>query len=131
MMRDQGELRVKVARNWERSSIEHGDEVFSRTIVDRVERLGDPILTTNAQADARFSGQESIVAHNLRSVLCVPLKVKGQVTGVITPTTAPARGSSLKKIAACWRLSPIRRRRLWRTPGFSLPSNGRWKKSAG
>jgi len=83
MMRDQGELRVKVARNWERSSIEHGDEVFSRTIVDRVERLGDPILTTNAQADARFSGQESIVAHNLRSVLCVPLKVKGQVTGVI------------------------------------------------
>src|SRR3989304_1141167 len=35
MMRDQGELRVKVARNWERSSIGQGDEVFSRTIVDR------------------------------------------------------------------------------------------------
>src|SRR3989304_3801697 len=69
----QGERRVGVARNWERSPIEHGDEVFSRTIVDRVERLGDPILTTNAQADARFSGQESIVAHNLRSGFFVPL----------------------------------------------------------
>jgi class 3 adenylate cyclase/PAS domain-containing protein len=83
MMRDQGELHVKVARNWERASIGQGDEAFSRTIVDRVERLGEPILTTNAQSDARFSGMESIVAYNLRSVLCVPLKVKGQVTGVI------------------------------------------------
>lgn len=83
MLREQGELQVMVARNWDRSSIGAGEEAFSRTIVDRVVRLGEPILTTNAQADARFAGQESIVAYNLRSVLCVPLKVKGQVTGVI------------------------------------------------
>jgi len=83
MMRDESDLRVMVARNWERSSIGPGDEAFSRTIVERVERLGEPILTTNAQADARFSGHESIVAYNLRSVLCVPLKVKGNVIGVI------------------------------------------------
>ena len=83
MMREQDELTVMVARNWERSSIGSGEEAFSRTIVQRVERLGEPILTTNAQADARFSGQESIVAYNVRSVLCVPLKVKGKVTGVI------------------------------------------------
>ncbi len=83
MLREQGELQVMVARNWDRSSIGAGEEAFSRTIVDRVVRLGEPILTTNAQADARFSGQESIVAYNVRSVLCVPLKVKGQLTGVI------------------------------------------------
>jgi hypothetical protein len=42
MMRDEGELRVMVARNWDRSSIGPGEEAFSRTIVDRVERLGEP-----------------------------------------------------------------------------------------
>jgi PAS domain S-box-containing protein len=83
MMREQGELHVRVARNWDRSSIGAGEEAFSRTIIERVERLGEPILTTNAQADSRFAGQESIVAYNLRSILCVPLKVKGQLIGVI------------------------------------------------
>jgi PAS domain S-box-containing protein len=83
MLREEGELRVRVARNWERSVISPGEEAFSRTIVDRVERLGEPILTTNAQADARFAGQESIVAYNLRSILCVPLKVKGALIGVL------------------------------------------------
>jgi class 3 adenylate cyclase/PAS domain-containing protein len=83
MMRDQGELRVMVARNWDRSSIGSGEEAFSRTIVERVERHGEPILTTNAQADSRFAGYESIIAYNLRSVLCVPLKVKGHLIGVL------------------------------------------------
>jgi PAS domain S-box-containing protein len=41
------------------------------------------VLTTNAQEDPRFGSQESIIAYNLRSILCVPLKVKGEVTGVI------------------------------------------------
>jgi adenylate cyclase len=44
---------------------------------------GEPILTTNAQADPRFSAQASVVSYSLRSILCVPLKVKDKVTGVI------------------------------------------------
>ena len=40
-------------------------------------------VTTNAQEDHRFVGQESIVAFNLRSILCVPLKVKNDLIGVI------------------------------------------------
>ena len=42
-----------------------------------------PILTTNAQEDPRFEGQESIVALNLRSILCVPLILKEEIIGVI------------------------------------------------
>jgi PAS domain S-box-containing protein len=41
------------------------------------------VLTTNAQEDPRFGSQESIIIFNLRSILCVPLKVKGELTGVI------------------------------------------------
>jgi PAS domain S-box-containing protein len=41
------------------------------------------VLTTNAQEDPRFGGQDSVIAYHLRSILCVPLKVKDQLTGVI------------------------------------------------
>jgi PAS domain S-box-containing protein len=41
------------------------------------------VLTTNAQEDPRFGGHESIVAYNLRSILCVPLKLKSEIIGAI------------------------------------------------
>jgi adenylate cyclase len=44
---------------------------------------GEAVMTTNAQEDPRFGGQESIIAYNLRSILCVPLKVKTELIGVI------------------------------------------------
>jgi PAS domain S-box-containing protein len=44
---------------------------------------GEAVLTTNAREDPRFGGQESIIAFNLRSILCVPLKVKSELIGVI------------------------------------------------
>ncbi len=77
------QMEVMVARNWERESLEKSELEFSQTIIRRVLAQGEPVLTTNAQADPRFGGQESIVAYNLRSILCVPLKVKGNLTGVI------------------------------------------------
>jgi len=84
MLRDEsGSLDFVVARNWERTSLSAGDQEVSRTLVERVARSGEAVLTTNAQADPRFGGQESIVAYNLRSILAVPLKVKGELTGII------------------------------------------------
>jgi PAS domain S-box-containing protein len=84
MLRDEkGEMVTRVARNWEQESIKAGEAATSRTIVQRVIESGEPIVTTNAQEDQRFSGQESIVSLNLRSILCVPLKVKNELIGVI------------------------------------------------
>jgi len=84
MLRDaQGEMDIVVARNWEKESLDPAAYGISTTIVDRVLANAEPILTTNASADPRFGKQASIVAHNLRSILCVPLKVKGKLTGVI------------------------------------------------
>lgn len=77
------ELQTVVARNWERESLEEAEVEVSHTIVDRVVNSGEAVLTTNAKADPRFGKQESIIAYNLRSILCVPLKVKGALTGVI------------------------------------------------
>lgn len=84
MLRNElGEMEINVARNWERMSLEPNEIKISRTIVERVVLQGEAVLTTNAQTDPRFGRQESIVAYNLRAILCVPLKVKGELTGVI------------------------------------------------
>jgi PAS domain S-box-containing protein len=83
LRKDGGELETVVARNWERASLSPGEQEISRTIVQRVVSLGEAVLTTNAQADPRFDQQASVVAYNLRSILCIPLKVKGDLTGVI------------------------------------------------
>jgi HD-GYP domain-containing protein (c-di-GMP phosphodiesterase class II) len=84
MLRNESEVMdLMVARNWERASLDAAEVEISHSVVDRVARSGEPVLTTNAQADPRFGGQDSVIAYNLRSILCVPLKVKGQLTGVI------------------------------------------------
>lgn len=79
----QGDLVTRIARNWERESMEASEQAFSRTIVNQVATDGQPVLTTNAQRDPRFNEQESVIALNLRSILCVPLRVKSAITGVI------------------------------------------------
>ncbi len=80
---EQGELVTLIARDWEQESLDPSEFALSRTIINRVVAEGQPILTTNAQEDPRFGKQESIIIYNLRSILCVPLKVKGVLTGVI------------------------------------------------
>ncbi len=80
---DSDELEARVARNVDRETLSHSDFAVSRTIVQQVASEGRPIATTNAQADPRFAAQESVVAYSLRSILCVPMKVRNAVTGVI------------------------------------------------
>jgi adenylate cyclase len=77
------ELDFKVARNMDRETISGSSFEISRSIVNKVAKEGTPILTTNAQEDDRFSAQASVVSYSLRSILCVPLMVKGKITGVI------------------------------------------------
>ena len=84
MLRDErGEMVTRIARNWEQESINKSEFAISRTIVERVINGGEAVLTTNAREDPRFGGQESIIAFNLRSILCVPLVVKSELIGVI------------------------------------------------
>lgn len=78
-----GEMEFRIARNMEQETIDSGAFEVSRSVVERTAESGEAIMTTNAQEDKRFQHSESIVGYSLRSILCVPLKVKGDVTGVI------------------------------------------------
>lgn len=85
MLRDDetGEMALRIARNVDRQTLDSSEFEVSRSIVWRVAESGEAVLTTNAQEDQRFQNADSIVSYSLRSILCVPLVVKGEVTGVI------------------------------------------------
>ncbi|MCP4540009.1 MAG: GAF domain-containing protein [Chloroflexi bacterium] len=80
---DTGELEFQAARNMDSETIASSSFDISRSIVNQVAASGEPIVTTNAQMDPRFKAQESVIGYNLRSILCVPLRARGKITGVI------------------------------------------------
>ena len=88
-----GQLEVQVARNMDRETIEKSASFeISRSIVKSVAETGEPVVTMNAQSDPRFAAQESIISYNLRSILCVPLKRKDAIIGVIYADNRVASG---------------------------------------
>ena len=78
-----GNLRVHVARGLDNVDLDEDQFAVSKTVVNRVVETGKLVLTTNAQEDPRFEAQFSVAAYHLLSILCVPLKIKDQLIGVI------------------------------------------------
>jgi PAS domain S-box-containing protein len=88
-----GELEFRVARGIDKEQLSRpemtsstgtrSELIISRGIVNRVAESGEPIVTDNASEDTRFSGSESIMGYQLRSILAVPLKVRDEVIGVV------------------------------------------------
>ncbi|MEW6402885.1 MAG: HD domain-containing phosphohydrolase [Chloroflexota bacterium] len=84
MLRNEADkLDVRVARGMAGADLEGEAFAFSRTIVQRVASSGQPVLTTDAQQDPRFGQEMSVISLHLRSILCVPLKIKDELIGVI------------------------------------------------
>ncbi len=70
------------ARNISQQSITSIQEL-SKSVVNQVLDSGEPIVTLDARADARFSGAESIVLQNIQSVICTPMILNNQTIGAI------------------------------------------------
>lgn len=83
LLDDDGKLVVRVARNFDQETLEGGEFAVSRTITRQVVNSGEPVVTTNAQTDPRYSGQASIIAHALRSIMATPLRARGHIIGVV------------------------------------------------
>ncbi len=87
------QLTAKVVSGIDEETIENAASFeISRTIVQNVSESGEPVVTMNAMSDPRFSAQESIISYNLRSILCVPLKMKEHLIGVIYADNRVATG---------------------------------------
>lgn len=85
MLRADGsdELELRAARNWDRETLAEQEVTFSSGIMATVLETGEPVLTINAQGDSRFQAQASVLINDLRSIICIPLKLRDRVTGVL------------------------------------------------
>jgi two-component system NtrC family sensor kinase len=78
----------------QRSGLKHAVEIsFSRTISRRVFETGESLLTSDAMTDGRFRSSDSIILNRIRSTLCVPIKTKDRILGIIhVDTLGKVRG---------------------------------------
>jgi len=64
----------------------------SKTIINYVMRRGEGVLTTNAMQDQRFEEGESVQDFGIRSAICVPIKSRDAILGVIHADTHISQG---------------------------------------
>ncbi len=76
-------LTFRVARGMDQTTIEAPEFQVSRGVVERVAREGKAVVTSDAQAEEWLAGRKSVVSLGLRSILCVPLQVRGKSIGVV------------------------------------------------
>jgi eukaryotic-like serine/threonine-protein kinase len=74
---------IRVARDLAGASIDASTADLSFTVVQKVASDKKGIVVTDAMADERFAQKESVIASNLRSVLCAPLVHQDRLYGVL------------------------------------------------
>ncbi len=80
---DDGQVEVKAARNFDQKTLSSDQFKYSRTIANQVMDTGASVVSTNAATDPRYATQESIIGQAIRSIMATPLRVRGQVIGLI------------------------------------------------
>ncbi|MEB3285060.1 MAG: HD domain-containing phosphohydrolase [Candidatus Sericytochromatia bacterium] len=79
---ENGQIRSQVSRvNVDRRS--PLDWQFSKSIAEKVLSTGEAVCVFDALADKNFNQKQSVVDLNLRTVICVPMRIKGRVIGAI------------------------------------------------
>jgi Nif-specific regulatory protein len=76
-----GELKVRVARNLDHETIRDAGEYSQRILSEAV--AGRPIVTLDAGSDERFERYDSVSLYNIRSLACIPLKLRDRVLGTV------------------------------------------------
>jgi two-component system NtrC family sensor kinase len=82
LLDDDGSLQIKSAYNLSRDEMTEADLRISNSITSEVAKTGRSVYTSDAMADDRYSQQQSILELHLRSIMCVPIKLKEHVIGV-------------------------------------------------
>ncbi len=78
-----GVLEFRIGRDLHRQPLDAEGFAASVTIMRQVAESARPLIAGDALLDPRYDAQRSIVVHGPRSIICVPLIHKEQVTGVL------------------------------------------------
>jgi Nif-specific regulatory protein len=76
-----GAFEVCLARNLERETLDDAGE-FSRHVVEQA-GAGKSVLALDAQDDERFRHLKSVSLHGIHSLMCVPLRSRGEIIGSV------------------------------------------------
>lgn len=76
-------LDFRVTLDLQGRAVPHAEDQISRSILKKVLDSGEPLVVRDAVADPSFSSAQSVMALNLRSVMCVPLISYGRAIGAI------------------------------------------------
>ncbi|MEW5797123.1 MAG: ATP-binding protein [Candidatus Zixiibacteriota bacterium] len=83
LLDDTGDLQVRAVYNLCREDMVQEEFKISTSIARQVARSGRSIYTSDAQNDDRYAQQQSVIELHLRSIMCVPIKIKDRTLGVI------------------------------------------------
>jgi signal transduction histidine kinase len=85
MLFDEENNRIKTiaARSADQEAFDDQLRQISPVVVGQVVASGESLLIDNVQNDGRFSGQQSVAGVELRSIMCAPLRLRGEVTGAV------------------------------------------------
>jgi GAF domain-containing protein len=84
---------LRVARNIDQKRLSSWEKEISQTIIDMAVNNRQGVVTRDALYDPRFSTKASVRLNELRSIMCTPLLVRGQVIGAIYVDSRVQRGA--------------------------------------
>jgi len=78
-----GEMAFRIARDKNERHLEEKDFEVSYSIINEVAREGTPLFISDLMENEQFKNKESVIDLQLRTAICVPLKLDNKVIGVI------------------------------------------------
>lgn len=66
-----------------RTGIPKNNQFYSTAIANSVQVQGEAVLITDAQIDQRFTNSQSVLKQAIHAAMCVPLKARAEVIGVL------------------------------------------------
>jgi transcriptional regulator with GAF, ATPase, and Fis domain len=83
LVMNEGAPSVLAARNFQRENVANAVERLSDSIVQRVLQSRKALIVSDALHDPQFNSSESVMNLKLSSVMCVPLVLRGELSGAI------------------------------------------------
>jgi len=77
------DMEFEAARNFKEVEVDRPDLAISRSIAKKVIEEKQPVIVINAREEKGYKEIQSITNMGLRSVLCVPMKLKGDLIGAV------------------------------------------------
>lgn len=84
MLRDEESGQLVLQAVYKKPGLQEDDEIsFSHTVCEQVMNSGESLMISDAGQDSRFKEAQSIVLQGIRSTMCVPIKSKDRVLGIL------------------------------------------------